>query len=237
MKFRIGNVEMLIDDIGEILVLDNQQLISLAQSLDGDASNILSRADLRKHLEDQLPENLSTAVEVLESFLIKSAALYSHVESKDTKFSATDMKSVIEREFASDERHSGLVSRLSDAWPSLEAMIGSDVVRLVEKSNRLAFDHSDILTETHIVTDIRPVFDNDHESIERALIVQTINIEYFNNRQKRSISLAMDNADLIQLRKGIEKALVKATLAKQLIESKAEISVLVPGDSNVGEDE
>ncbi|ASJ71087.1 hypothetical protein IMCC3135_04870 [Granulosicoccus antarcticus IMCC3135] len=234
--FRISNAEKLASDIREILVLSDEQLSSLALSLNNDDSKILSRADLRKHLQTQLTGEHELLGQVLESFLIKTAKLVSDVVSKDSQFSASLIKDVIEREFEAS-KNNDLVERFLATWPTLEAMMCSDVVRLVEKSIRLTFDQSDILTDARIITDIRPVYDDDREIIERALIVQTMRIDYYNSGRKKTLSLALDNADLMRLKECVEKAMSKAVSAKALIETEAKISVLLPGESNNGESE
>jgi len=115
---------------------------------------------------------------------------------------------------------------------------GSILVNLVEspalqkstKAIELRTSHERILTDSRIVSDIRPVFPDGEvgERIEAAMVNHTLRLSYrATEGDPQDLYIALDTDDLKRLHKQIERALVKESAAREFIES-ADAIVLEP---------
>jgi hypothetical protein len=78
-----------------------------------------------------------------------------------------------------------------------------------------------ILLSSRVVSDIRPVFDDDEirEDIEAAMVNHTLQLKVrVGDREPEDLHVAVDIDDLKSLRKHIDRALEKETAARRLIE-------------------
>jgi hypothetical protein len=112
---------------------------------------------------------------------------------------------------------SAMLERWGAIEPSFRALISSSKVQTTAKALDLSYDYANLLQTTRIVTDIRPVFDNDVTRIDGAVISFTLRLNYDNVEGSHSLSIAMNQADVESLRQQCEKALKKSALARDTI--------------------
>lgn len=118
-----------------------------------------------------------------------------------------------------------------ECWPIIERIVSTDFVTLYAKARDLAFDFERLYARARILTDIRPVFDDGRNVIVGTDITQTLRIDYFSSESNaNSISIAMDVADIEQLRRACEDALKKTTVARDLIEKNTPLEAALPGE-------
>lgn len=110
-----------------------------------------------------------------------------------------------------------------DRWNTIEPpflrLISSARVETTAKVLDLSYDYANLLQTTRIVTDIRPVFDNDVTRIDGAVVSFTLRLNYDNIEGSHSLSIAMNQADIEFLKQQCERALKKSGLAKETIEA------------------
>ncbi len=120
-----------------------------------------------------------------------------------------------------DDQFSSLLTRL----------ISMPGVRAVSKAASLAYEHMHLFRSARLVTDVRPVFDDDVDDIDGAIISHNLRLEYFGRGGANSLSVTLDTPDLLQLFNQCERALRKANLTKQiLMEGKPINATILGGD-------
>ena len=93
-----------------------------------------------------------------------------------------------------------------------------DSIFITVKVAKVFTDHEKVFFESAILTDLRPVFRPDVKEIPPvALIVHNLSIAYYEGREPRKAVFALDNKDLLHLKKVVEKALQKSESVKQLV--------------------
>lgn len=118
--------------------------------------------------------------------------------------------------------------------PLLRRLFESPAIRTVSKALDLAYDHANLYQGARIVTDIRPIFndDDDDVQIDGAVIAFVLRLNYDSRDGNHSLSIALDEVDVLSLAKQCERAMKKAARAKQTMIQKAEINTIVSGGAD-----
>ncbi len=126
-----------------------------------------------------------------------------------------------------------------DAWytiePPLATLFGTAAIRSVSKANDLAYDHANLFQSARIVTDIRPVFndlDDDGMDIDGAVVSYTLRLHFDNREGDHSLSVALDEVDIIAIRAQCERALHKARVAKTRMAQDTGLHTVISGDDD-----
>lgn len=105
-----------------------------------------------------------------------------------------------------DSLYSLLLSSIADA---------KNVKRLI-KATLLIQENEKVFRACRIVSDIRLVFDNEIQGLQNnAVILHNLKIEYFQNGESKEYFVALDSADLIQVRDTLNRAIEKDSLIRQ----------------------
>jgi hypothetical protein len=120
--------------------------------------------------------------------------------------------------------------------PSLHVLLASENVETASKALDLAFEYANLLRSALIVTDIRPVYNFDGSDIRAAVVSQTLRIYFDTEEMSQSLSIAIDEQDIVRLKESCEKALRKAHTAKQLLQERLGLRATITGEDN-GESE
>ncbi len=105
---------------------------------------------------------------------------------------------------------------------ALADLLCTDALTLVARAGQLLVDHEHIFQAARVLTDVRPVFRDDvTDPPAGAVIVETLKIDYVGaDRTATSFFVALDQRDLVHLKKVIDRALSKTeTLRRFLGES------------------
>lgn len=100
--------------------------------------------------------------------------------------------------------------------PQLRQLFQADAIRTVSKATDLAYDHANLFQGARIVTDIRPVFndlDDDQLKMDGAVVSYTLRMHFDNRDGNHSLSIALDESDVLVLKDQCERALQKAKIA------------------------
>ena len=105
-----------------------------------------------------------------------------------------------------------------------------DTISLSNKALDLSFDYSNLLVESRILTDARPVFNEDHSKIVGAIIAQSLRIQYSDNDGTQDVTISLDIDDIEDLRDSCVEALKKSKVVNDLITDKCDIETFVAGE-------
>ncbi len=130
---------------------------------------------------------------------------------------------------ADDPWPGDLVTSWRDVRPHLRELFESTAVQVVSKATDLAYDYANLFQGARIITDIRPVYDADATRIEAAVVSYTLRLHYDNRAGDQSISIALDESDVLLIREQCERALDKARLAKELVRSGVAVPTVISG--------
>jgi len=103
--------------------------------------------------------------------------------------------------------------------PDLLRLFSLPSVWTVVKAMDLSYDYSNLLQNIKILTDIRPVFNDDASVIQGSVVSYTLRI-YFSTLQEKieSLSIALDEKDVKRLLELCNRALKKAQTAKSFMQ-------------------
>lgn len=144
---------------------------------------------------------------------------------------------VAPQEVAKDVEHA-LAARWSAedlaAWrtvqPAFAKLLASPGLLTLAKAIRLQYDHTNILTGTHVITDVRPVFDRDATAPVGAVICHTLRLAYRDSGAERHLTLALDSPDLRRLIDDATRALKKGEALGRYLSDPQKLPAIVAGD-------
>lgn len=116
--------------------------------------------------------------------------------------------------------------------PALARLLESPGLVALAKVIQLQYDHTNILTDTHVITDVRPVFDRDATKPIAAVICHTIRISYHDKGEHRHLALALDTADLERLVRDAKRALQKAEVMNRYLQSPTALPTRIAGNED-----
>jgi hypothetical protein len=109
------------------------------------------------------------------------------------------------------------IARWNDARDALVAVLWARDLVLAAKAMDLIFDFEKFCLNTRIITDVRPVFDDQRIAIVGGIIMHTLRIEYrADDGRRKNISIELDSRDIERLTKSCTDAITKMNRAKEL---------------------
>lgn len=125
------------------------------------------------------------------------------------------------------------MKKWAECEPEFLLLIGSDPVRLAANAIDLSYEYANLYRSGRILTDIRPLFDEEANCIEASVIAFTLRLRYQNLESEHDLSIAMDEEDVVQLAEQCARALRKAQVAKAL-QTRMQIPTFVTGEGHDG---
>jgi hypothetical protein len=124
-------------------------------------------------------------------------------------------------------------SNWEDCRQMLSRLLASQSIRLATKALEVSYDFERIYQTGRFLTTVRPVFNEDRTKILGATVVQTLRLEFVSSSgEQSSLSIALDRADIEQLRESCDEALRKAQLAYKGASEDWKLLTIIPGESN-----
>lgn len=115
--------------------------------------------------------------------------------------------------------------------PALERLLSTKSVVLATKATDISFDVERFCIGARIITDIRPVFDPQHNQIVGSAMMQTLRLEYMSlDGTVSSMSIGLDAGDIDHLKKACEEATHKADVARDTLSKSGLTEIIVPGE-------
>ena len=101
---------------------------------------------------------------------------------------------------------------------------------LSAKALDISYDFERVYASARFLTNIRPVYTEEHDAIIGATVVHTLRLDYVAaNGEDGSISLAIDQDDIIKLQDACKDAVSKASLAKAKFEGRNDgVEIIIP---------
>lgn len=121
--------------------------------------------------------------------------------------------------------------RLSVFRANLEHVLGIPTLQGSMKAWTLIDEYDKVFLEAKVLSDIRPVFDDELKNPLRAsLVLHTIKIIHRHNGRREPIFITADAEDLELLREQVERALEKDRALKKMIQVNATLGEALPGE-------
>lgn len=147
-----------------------------------------------------------------------SSLLFLHAYLSGTDVAASVFVRDVCESLSASKLEPELVNRLRVILPAFMELEG---LRLQAKAVDLQVDHARTFQGAKVLTDLRPVFDMGlAERVVGGLVFHTLKVNYFSTDGPKEIFIAMDEGDLTQLRKAIEKAEVKGKTLRETVVAK-----------------
>lgn len=109
------------------------------------------------------------------------------------------------------------ISRWKTLEPQLNSLFSLQNVWTIVKALDLAYDYTDLLQDVKILTDIRPVFNEDASDILGAIVSFILRLSLDGREGRKSLSITIDEKDVENLKQICERALKKAKTAKEFM--------------------
>ena len=100
----------------------------------------------------------------------------------------------------------------------LSVLMALDSLGVASKAAELQYEHDRVFDRVRILTDIRTVFGEAPDDIRGAVITHQLRISYIQGSDVKEIYFALDEEDLGDLKKSIERALGKMRTLEGLLE-------------------
>lgn len=128
---------------------------------------------------------------------------------------ATVLTRSIEKQARDDWRKEHLARWMDGRETIAETLSPDHPLAIRGKATELTYAYQNVLEETRIFTDVRPVFDEEGENVLETVIVHLLTIGYFDGSHSSRIHVAMDAADVSELKRLCERAERKAASLKR----------------------
>jgi hypothetical protein len=99
---------------------------------------------------------------------------------------------------------------------------------LLNKAYRLLVNRPALVTSLRLLTELRPVFDDEVSAVQAYLITSTLSVNFRESGRRRQVHLTLDQADLEKLRDQVDRALKKIALLEAQA-TKSGVPALVAG--------
>lgn len=98
---------------------------------------------------------------------------------------------------------------------ALGSITSAHPIWIREKARNLTYAHQNIFRSSRIITDLRPVFNATGDDIGSMVLTHVLTIEYFDGAERRRIEFALDESDVRELRRSVERAQVKTQTTRK----------------------
>jgi hypothetical protein len=123
------------------------------------------------------------------------------------------------------------IERWQAIAPAFGELLALPLVHLVASSIDLSYEYANLWQDARILTDIRPIFNPDASEVQGAVVSHALRLQFVSADGSREFHVAMDEADIRALAAQCDRALRKARIARDLMNSKAKVPTLIAGES------
>jgi len=215
-----------IRDLQGIRNLGAEKLSSLAQHLSELSPTSLNPVKLFDAIKSHLKGEEQAAESVMRQVLLFNGLM------RQTNLEVTDViaavRSRVERDATWD---SAEIEEWTAVEPMFRKLLCTKAFRLVATAIDLSYEYANLFRNARILTDIRPLFTDDADAIEGAVISYTLRLRFDSVDGKHEFSIAMDEGDVRDIAEQCERALKKAITARETMSTKVEIPTLIAGEA------
>ena len=169
-----------------------------------------SRHDLEQILVSSSILDIPNAKDVTR-FLLGVAQIQSTLD-----LSASETFDVVNNGLVDLKNSNDYIEKPSEKWKliksQVETILESPSIQYLAKANTLLYERDNIFNRCRIITDIRPVYNADDTDFPLVIALSTLHIDYSDNDVRKSISIAIDEADINSLKIACDRALAKLSV-------------------------
>jgi hypothetical protein len=114
--------------------------------------------------------------------------------------------------------------------PQLRKLFTIPSLRIMVKAIDLSYDHSNLFQSARILTDIRPVFDDEASSIVGAIVSYSLRLSYSSSEGSKNVTIALDDNDIKELIAVCQRAQKKASVSRKLMIQSGLTSTFICGE-------
>jgi hypothetical protein len=103
--------------------------------------------------------------------------------------------------------------------PIMEKFLSLENIVTTTKALELAADFEHVLQSANVLTDVRPVFSANRDKIVGGIVCNRLRIKFYNEDERKSLSISVDKDEIEQLRKVCEDALRKIDMASNMLKA------------------
>ncbi len=122
------------------------------------------------------------------------------------------------------------ISEWNKLKPLFQELFSLPEIWTVVKALDLAYDYTNLLRNIKILTDIRPVYNEEATEILGAVVSNTLRLYYDSSEGTISLSIALDEEDVENLLDSCTRALEKAKTAQRFMREKGDIDTFLCGE-------
>ncbi len=185
------------------LIEELEQKLTVNLSIEDDVERIVDRAPYLEHLSKEDRTTLAKSITGLHVLW--------YATQKDTDEIVTDVMLA----YAAESPTGAAPDLLRE---NLQLIFDLKVVQASMKAWILVSDHHKIYLASRIITDIRPVFDEDLDRpLKASLITHTLKLTVRSDGEQKQVYVAIDTNDLKELRANVDRALEKGASLTRMI--------------------
>ena len=130
------------------------------------------------------------------------------------------------------EEHGIDVQRWIEIEETFKQLVETTSVRITTKALELSYDYANLLRRSKFITDIRPLYNEEGDHIDAAVVSYTLRLRYETSDGEHELSLALDDADVRELHAECLRAMTKAKAAKEFLNAPTKLPNIVSGEND-----
>ena len=208
--------------------LDTEILEQIISTISSPEISLISPDELRNCLSHVLPKK------TLEVVAISKLLIALYTLSRQRHLTPDELLQGLLVGIQSSEANwtTEQLSRWENAQPILNKLLSIENIKTIVKALDLSYDYANLFQNAKVLTDIRPIFDNDASEIKGATISFTLRLYYDNLEGSKNISIALDAKDVTALMETCSRAIKKAESAKRFMTNAEVKNTFICGENN-----
>ena len=141
----------------------------------------------------------------------------------------SELTEAIQKDGSWSEEQFGQWDAVKDQLVGAVSSIGPDSPLMISaKASFLTYERQNVLHQTQIISDIRPVFDKAAETIREMIVTHTLVIYYSDGGDQTELHLALDRTDIDTLREQCDRADSKSQKLLKALEGRPWPTITYP---------
>jgi hypothetical protein len=223
MQIRLGRQQL--SDLEVIRKIPAERLRVLAEQIESQAVPPLKPSELEAIVRSIVGGDDSETEALMRQLLsLSSLRWHRSLKVDDLLTGLTHGFTAAEKPWNEDE-----LQRWKIVEPEFRRLLILPRVVTVSKALDLSYDYANLLQEVRIVTDIRPVFDENVTAIDGAVISFTLRLRYDSMDRNHGLSVAMNSDDVRKLAEECDRAIRKSEKAAALMNERSSVRTIISG--------
>lgn len=198
--------------------------------------SLLDKADVSHDAPEKITELIEHAIGkeslfwVLEKHIMAMATVCRRRRGTALNVIRSLLDSSLDENWSSED-----IAKWEEYTPIFSKLVESKIVSVAEKAASLYYDHERLWISGSLVTDMRPVFDEERVEIVAGVVTHSLKILFRDDSGTPSeFAVALDLDDLDDLIRVCKEARTKNTAAVKKFKSGSEVPVIQFGDIDEG---